>query len=190
MPTSRRREVFGYLAGHVLTPQRARIRLLRAAGVTVERHLEVLSGLRVAGEGSVTIGDGSFVNHDCLIDASADVTIGRGVALADRVALVTSDHDYGDPRGRAGVRVLRPIVVGDGAWIGSGATILGGVTIGEGAVIAAGALVRRDVPPHTLWGGVPARWIRDLPVPPLPEAPGSGGDAPADELLHVAGELA
>src|SRR5690242_15043534 len=116
MPTTRRREVLGYLAGHVLTPQRARIRLLRAAGVDVERHLEVLSGLRVSGEGRVRIGDGCFVNHDCLIDASADVTIGRRVALADRVGLITSDHDYTDPRGRAGARVLRPIVIGDGAW--------------------------------------------------------------------------
>src|SRR3954452_18868417 len=104
MPTSRRREVFGYLAGHVLTPQRARIRLLRVAGVTVERHLEVLSGLRGAGEGAVRIGDGSFVTPDCVIDASADVTIGRGVALADRVALDSSLHEYGDPGGRAGVR--------------------------------------------------------------------------------------
>jgi maltose O-acetyltransferase len=189
MPTSRRREVLGYLAGHVLTPQRARIRLLRAAGVCVERHLVVFSGLRVAGEGSLTIGDGTFINHGCLIDASAAVSIGRGVALADRVALVTSDHDYSDPRGRAGARVLRPIVVGDGAWIGSGATILGGVTIGEGAVIAAGALVRCDVPPHTLWGGVPARQLRDL-LERRPEDARSGGYAPAKELVHVAGELA
>ena len=190
MPTSRRREVLGYLAGHVLTPRRARIRLLRAAGVSVERHLVVFSGLRVAGEGPVTIGDCSFINHDCFIDASAAVTLGRGVALADRVALVTSDHDYTDPRGRAGVRILRAITVGDGAWIGSGATILGGVTIGEGAVVAAGALVRSDVPPHTLWGGVPARHLRDLPVEPRGHDPRSGGEATADQLVHVTGEFA
>jgi len=73
-----------------------------------------------------------------------------------------------------------------GAWIGVGATVLAGVTVGAGALIAAGALVRTDVPPHTLWGGVPARQLRELPV----EDPVSGGDAAADELLHVAGELA
>jgi maltose O-acetyltransferase len=185
MPTSRRREVFGHLAGHVLTPQRLRIRLLRAAGVTIERHLEVLSGLRVTGEGDLFIGDCSFINHECLIDTAGGVTLGRGVALANRVSLLTSGHEIDDPRGRAGRRVLRPIVVGDGAWLGANVTVLGGVRIGEGAVVAAGAVVRTDVPPHTLWAGVPARFVRNLPVDA-----GSGDGAPSDELLHVAGQLA
>ena len=182
MPTSRRREVFGYLAGHVLTPQRLRIRLLRAAGVTVERHLEVLSGLRVTGEGRLSIGDCSFVNHECLIDTAGDVTIGRNVALANRVSLLTSSHETADPRARAGRRVLAPIVIGDGAWLGANVTVLGGVTIGEGAVVAAGSLVRADVPPHTLVGGVPARVLRALPVDGL-------AAATADQPASVVGEL-
>jgi maltose O-acetyltransferase len=182
MPTPRRREVFGYLAGHVLTPQRLRIRLLRAAGVAVERHLEVLSGLRVTGEGRLTIGDCSFINHECLIDTAGDVTIGRRVALANRVSLLTSGHEMDDPTARAGRRVLAPIVVGDGAWLGANVTVLAGVTIGEGAVVAAGSLVRADVPPHTLVGGVPARVLRALPVDDLPSA------AP-DQPAGVVGEL-
>ncbi|MGZ4551377.1 MAG: acyltransferase [Blastococcus sp.] len=193
MPTSRRREVFGYLAGHALTPQRLRIRLLRAAGVSIERHLEVLSGLRVTGEGDLVIGDCSFINHDCLIDTAGGVTLGRNVALANRVALLTSGHDLGDPRARAGTRVLRPIAVGDGAWLGAGVTVLGGVTVGEGAVVAAGSLVRADVPSHTLWAGVPARFVRDLPVDAafLEARAGSGGDGlPAEQPAAVVGELA
>jgi maltose O-acetyltransferase len=183
VPTSRRREVFGYLATHVLVPQRFRIRLLRAAGVTIEGHLEVFTGLRIAGEGRLTIGDGCFINHDCLMDAAADVTLGRGVALANRVSLLTSGHELGDPRARAGTRVLEPIVVGDGAWLGANVTVLGGVTIGEGAVVAAGSLVRSDVPPHTLWAGVPARFVRELPV-----EDGIGG-APAAQPADVVGQL-
>ncbi|MCU1670143.1 MAG: acetyltransferase [Blastococcus sp.] len=164
MPTSRRREVCSYLAAHVLTPRRLRFRLLRAADVSIERHLELLSGFRVTGEGRLTVGDGCFVNHDCLIDAAADVVLGRNVALGNRVSLLTSGHEYGDERARAGARVLRPIVIGDGAWLGAGVTVLGGVTVGAGAVVAAGSLVRADVPPNTLWAGSPARFVRDLPV--------------------------
>ena len=57
---------------------------------------------------------------------------------------------------------LAPIVVGDGVWIGSGATLLAGVTVGAGAVVAAGAVVTRDVAPHTVVAGIPARPVREL----------------------------
>ncbi len=56
----------------------------------------------------------------------------------------------------------RPVIIGDGYWIGADSTIIGGVTVGEGAVIAAGAVVTEDVEPNTLVGGVPAWEIKNL----------------------------
>ncbi|MCW8130646.1 MAG: gamma carbonic anhydrase family protein [Planctomycetota bacterium] len=54
--------------------------------------------------------------------------------------------------------------VGDGALIAIGATILSRAVVGEGALIAAGALVLEgtQVPPHTLWAGVPAKQVKEL----------------------------
>jgi acetyltransferase-like isoleucine patch superfamily enzyme len=46
-------------------------------------------------------------------------------------------------------------------WIGYGAIIMAGIPIGRGAIVAAGAVVTQDVPPYEIWGGVPARKIRD-----------------------------
>ena len=45
-------------------------------------------------------------------------------------------------------------------WIGYEAVILAGVTIGDGAIIGARAVVTKDVPPYTIVGGVPAKFIR------------------------------
>jgi acetyltransferase-like isoleucine patch superfamily enzyme len=49
-----------------------------------------------------------------------------------------------------------------GASIGSGAVILCGIEIGEGAVIGAGSVITKDVAPHTVMAGVPAKVIRRL----------------------------
>lgn len=51
-------------------------------------------------------------------------------------------------------------VVGKGASIGSNATILANTRIGENAIVGAGSVVTRDVPPHAVVAGNPARILR------------------------------
>jgi acetyltransferase-like isoleucine patch superfamily enzyme len=53
-------------------------------------------------------------------------------------------------------------MIGEDAWIGIGAVILSGVTVGEGLVISAGLVVTREVPPHSLVAGNPARPVKEL----------------------------
>jgi acetyltransferase-like isoleucine patch superfamily enzyme len=107
------------------------------------------------------IGDGAYINVECLFDLGQDIRIGRNVAFGHRVSVITSSHKHGWSGRRAGEIVAAPVVIGDGAWIGAGALLLPGVTIGAGAVIAAGAVVACDVAPNSLVGGVPAATIRE-----------------------------
>lgn len=64
-----------------------------------------------------------------------------------------ADHDY--------LSEFSPTVIGNDVWIGLRAAIVDGVTVGDGAIIGAGAVVVKDIPPYTIWGGVPARQIRE-----------------------------
>lgn len=52
------------------------------------------------------------------------------------------------------------IIVGNDVWIGYEAVIMSGVTIGDGAIIGTRAVVTKDVPPYTVVGGIPAKFIR------------------------------
>jgi len=49
--------------------------------------------------------------------------------------------------------------VQDGASVGANASIVCGITIVRNAMVAAGAVVTKDVPPHGLVAGVPAKLI-------------------------------
>jgi len=53
------------------------------------------------------------------------------------------------------------ILIKNDVWIGADVKILEGVTIGNGAIVAAGSIVVKDVPDFEIWGGVPAKKIRD-----------------------------
>src|SRR2546422_2855297 len=99
------------------------------------------------------------VGNDCKIQNFA--TLYRGVTLGNRVfvgphACFTNDL-Y--PRAVSGDWQVVPTKVEDGASIGANATILCGTTIGRSAMVAAGAVVTKDVPPHALVAGVPAKMI-------------------------------
>ena len=52
------------------------------------------------------------------------------------------------------------ITIGNDVWIGYEAVIMSGVTIGDGAVIGSRAVVTKDVPPYTVVGGIPAKFIK------------------------------
>lgn len=104
----------------------------------------------------IRLGSG-FINNDARIYIASELTIGQGVLIGPQAYI--ADDNFHEIRG--GGRKIRPIHIGDHVWIGARCIILPGVTIGDGAVIAAGAVGNRDVPAGTLWGGVPARYIKD-----------------------------
>jgi maltose O-acetyltransferase len=149
---------------------RVRAALYRRFGARVERGAMVLGAIAFSPSSRLarlSLGVSSFVNTDVFMDTGDRITIGNRATIGHHVRLITTDHEIGPPESRAGTACLRPITIGDGAWLGAGVTVLPGVTIGAGAVVGAGALVTRDVPQHTLALGVPARVVRDLAHEPL-----------------------
>ena len=111
-------------------------------GVTIGRRCKVQSHTFIC-EG-VTIEDEVMVGHGVMFINDPDP------------AAVNSDGSLKTEADWACIRT----VVKERASIGSNATILCGVTVGEGALVGAGAVVTRDVPPHTIVAGNPARVLR------------------------------
>lgn len=106
---------------------------------------------------NISIGEGSFMNFNCVVLDVVQVSIGSKTQIGSAVQILTADHPR-DPALRAQLLEFgRPVTIGSNVWIGSGAIVLPGVTIGDDAVIGAGSVVTRDVPPGATAVGNPAR---------------------------------
>ena len=120
------------------------------------------SRINVNAGAKLSLGSG-YMNHDCVIDCFDSISIGHHVFISERVVLRDSDnHSIQDMEAISSDEsaVIAPIVIGDHVWIGMNVIVLKGVTIGEGAIVAAGSVVNKDIPPHCLVAGVPAKVVK------------------------------
>ena len=103
--------------------------------VKLENNVSLFRGARIA--------DGAFIGpHTCLLNDK------RPRAITP-LGTLKSPEDW----------VVSGVTVGEGASIGGGCTVLPGVRVGAFAMVGAGAVVTKDVPPHGLVVGNPARLV-------------------------------
>lgn len=125
------------LPAHVANPQ----------NVFVGNHVRIQSGLTIinAPTERVSIGDYSVIAPNVtIVTNSHRSTVGK-------TQFEISETHENDKSG--------DVMIGEDVWIGTNSTILPGVQIGRGAIIGAGAVVTKNVPPYSVFAGVPAKII-------------------------------
>lgn len=130
----------------------------RAQLVSTVATLELATGP----DGTLDIGERTFVNYGCSLSAMELVRIGPRCQIGTYCILMDNDFHRLEPERRLERPESAPIVLEENVWLGARVIVTSGVTIGEGSVIGAGSVVTRDIPPRTLAAGVPARVIREL----------------------------
>ena len=140
-------------------------------GIVLGNNVSILNGSIIDCLGVYNnIGDGLSIGHNvgigqnCFIQVRANVEIRSNVIFGPNVSVFSENHIFEDssiPIVKQGV-TRKGVIIEEGVWIGTGAVVLDGVTIGKNSVIAAGSVVNKNVPPFSLYGGVPARLIKNL----------------------------
>jgi len=110
----------------------------------------------------VNIGENVYIAKDCKIENRFPeyVYIEDHVAIADEVMIIAHTNPKYFFKDIIESKVA-PIVIKEGAWIGSRAVLLRGVTIGEKSIVSAGTVVDKDVPPYTIVKGNPMKKIAE-----------------------------
>lgn len=145
-----------------IMPMTLRYHLLRLWGMDL--HSKKIYPRYTFRSPNVSIGEDTMISWNVFFDTGARITIGKHSGVSVGSFLLTETHEVGGPDCRYGKPISMPVTIGDGVWVGVGVIIQPGVTIGDGCIINAGAVVTKDCEPHGLYGGVPARRLRDLPM--------------------------
>lgn len=148
--------------------------------VTIGPQCEIALGATGARRGKISIGDQTVLARGVLLHpyggrieigrethvgpysvfyGHGGLTVGSHCLIGPNCRLFSSEHQI-PSIGRLicyEPDVWLPTKIGSDVWLGGGVSVLGGVTIGDGCVVGAGAVVTRDLPPHSIAHGVPAR---------------------------------
>lgn len=184
-----RRSIDGSLAQRIKLVRRARsagaeirwpFRLPHAKGRDVASQVELERGAYIGRQAWLNIntksarfrlGEDSVIGNDLTISCGGLIDVGPGVLMSARIALLDQLHDYdawmaphfdtGAPaRFSWAMTPARPIVVGEGTWLGINVVVMPGVTIGKGCIVGANSVVTKDLADYSVAAGAPARVLR------------------------------
>ena len=141
-----------------------RYALLRADSGAIGENVYIGRNVTILNRDGLRIGSNVSIHENCYLDAIGGCEIGNDVSIAHGCSLVSFNHTWED--GAVAIKYnpisKAPITIAVDVWIGAGVRLLGGAVIETRSVVAAGAVVTGFVPSGTLYGGVPARKLRDL----------------------------
>jgi len=123
---------------------------------------------------NVFIDEYGYLHHSKRLE---NVTIGKFCSIAEGLYCMPHEHnfknyfnykfdDFYSPFFNKYYRldnpdILKPIIIGNDVCIGCNVTILGSITIEDGSIIVADSVVTENIPPYTIYGGVPAKFIKN-----------------------------
>ena len=134
------------------------------------KNNRIPSDIVMQGRKNIYISDDvSFGNQTTMNAVNAKIIIKQGVVAAKGLKISTGNHERRIGRFVSTIREAdknheigldKDVVINEDVWIGFNVIILNGVIVGRGCTIAAGSVVTKSTCPYSIWGGVPARFIK------------------------------
>lgn len=135
-------------------------RFRRMLGGHIFKHLgknvKIFHGVEFSFGYNLTIEDDCTIHKFAMLDDRGELILRKGTSVSDYAAVFSHRHDVAD-----GLDVENHATeIGPRARLTYHSSVMAGVRIHEDAMLGAMGLATKEIPPHSIWGGVPAREIR------------------------------
>lgn len=134
-----------------------RCAILRAFGARIGKGVVFRPRTRVKFPWNLTIGDRCWIGEGVWFHNQDQIVVSNDVVISQESFLTTGSHDSA----RTMDLVVKPIRIDAGAWVTSRCIVLQGVHIGANTIVTPGSVVHRSLEADSVYGGNPARRIKD-----------------------------
>lgn len=142
------------------------VQLDNVSSISIGSNVYIAEGAWLMGregrEQTLSIGSNTTIGHYSHIIGLHSLTIEKDVLIADKVFISDCTHEYKDistPVIRQKIRMLAPVRIGEGSWLGENVCICG-ASIGKHCVIGSNSVVTADIPDYCVAVGSPARVVK------------------------------
>lgn len=111
---------------------------------------------------NMDVGNDVVVHRHVLLDDRGGIALGNKVSISDYANVYSHTHSIVEQKDVTNATT----VIADGVRITYHATVLAGVHVGENAMVGAMAMATKDVRPHHVYVGIPAKSVKVKPNAP------------------------
>lgn len=135
-----------------------RVRLLRMFGAKIGKGVVIKPYVNIKYPWNLSIGDYAWIGENVWIDNLAKVKIGANACISQGAMLLCGNHNYKLPTFDL---IVKPIVIGDGAWVGAQSVVCPGVTMHSHSVLVVGSVASGELDAFSIYRGNPATKISE-----------------------------
>lgn len=146
-----------------LSPKRAykyRASILRCFGAKLAKQVRIRPTVRIEIPWNIEIGEHSTVGDFADLYSLGKIRIGRYATISQHAYICAGTHDPSTP---AMTLLLKEVVIEDHAWVAARSFVGPGVTVGKGSILGAQSSLFKNLEPHVVAAGCPARVIKPAP---------------------------
>lgn len=123
---------------------------------SIGSNVKIYHGVEFTFGYNLTLEDDVIIHNHVLLDDRGELIIRKGTSISEHAAVFSHAHDPVE----ACIIEHRRTEVGPAARVTYRSLVMPGVNVGQDAMLGAQAVATRDLEPHSIAGGVPARRIK------------------------------
>lgn len=122
----------------------------------IGKNVKIFHGVEFSFGYNLTIEDDCVIHKYVMLDDRGELIIHKGTSISDYGAVYSHAHDPIE----SGIVENRKTEIGPNVRLTYHSAVMAGVTVGEDSMLGAMGVATKDIAPHSIVGGVPAKQLK------------------------------